>query len=700
MRQQLSYVLVTAARNEEELIEKTIRSVISQTVRPAKWIIVNDGSTDRTEEIVSRYAAEHPWLVLLRMPEHEGRSFASKVHCFNAGYEMIGDLSYDILGNLDADITFEPDYYEYLLEKFSADPKLGVAGTPFIEGSERYDYRYTIVENVSGACQLFRRGCFSEIGGYVPVKEGGIDWIAVTTARMKGWTTRTFLEKNCYHHRKIGTGNNGPLAAMFNYGKKNYLLGGHPVWQMARAVFQMKNKPYLIGGLLLISGYVWGFATRQKRPMSRELLRFYRREQVIRLKQIAHRALTPGKRAKAERIGDPIKTGWSMEDAKKTIIESAGKLEKWLEDHHYKGYDPADGLTSYLRPLTFGRLLLDRILEQVIWKSPFNLRPLLGVKPLDSLVGRGYIARAYLIMYGLTKEESYRQRGISCLNWLMENRAPDFSHYSWGKMFDFASRAGWQKKHEPITVWTSLTGMAFLDAYEMLGDTDYLAVADSVCQWILEVPRTVTESGSCINYLASQKGKCSIHNQSMLAAAMLTRTAKYTGNPEFQKVAREAIKYTCTRQLPDGSWYYGEDPTYHWIDNFHTGYNLDALKSYIEITGEREYEPVLELGFSFYKDHFFEKNGRPRYFHNRTFPIDSQCVSQSIDTLANFSDHDGDALDLSVRVAKWAIANMQDRSGYFYFMRYPYIVLKPPMIHWAQATTLKALAHLASKLEH
>jgi biofilm PGA synthesis N-glycosyltransferase PgaC len=286
----LSYVLVTAARNEEELIENTIRSVISQTVLPAKWVIVSDGSTDRTEEIVSRYAAAHPWMELLRMPENDARSFASKVHCFNAGHAMIGQVPYDIIGNLDADITFEPDYFEFLLGRFAADPRLGVAGTPFVEGTEHYDFRYASVEHVSGACQLFRRECFSEVGGYLPVKEGGIDWIAVTTARMRGWATRTFLEKSCFHHRKIGTGDSGHLAAIFKYGKKSYMLGGHPVWQISRALFQMKKKPYIIGGLLLISGYVWGFATRMKRPLSRELLLFYRREQMTRLKQILARA--------------------------------------------------------------------------------------------------------------------------------------------------------------------------------------------------------------------------------------------------------------------------------------------------------------------------------------------------------------------------------------------------------------------------
>lgn len=287
----LSYVLITPARNEEALIGKTIRSVISQTVLPRRWIIVSDGSTDRTEEIVSRYTTVHGWMELLKMPDHEGHSFAAKARCFNAAYERLESTPYDIIGNLDADISFEPDYFEFLLDRFAENPRLGVAGTPFVEGGTHYDFRYASLEHVSGACQLFRRECFEEIGGYIPVREGGIDWIAVTTARMRGWTTRTFLERTCYHHRKIGTGDSRQLAAIFKYGRKNYMLGGHPLWQALRALFQMKRKPYVIGGMLLISGYVWGFLTRTKRPLSQELLSFYRREQMARLKQIISRPI-------------------------------------------------------------------------------------------------------------------------------------------------------------------------------------------------------------------------------------------------------------------------------------------------------------------------------------------------------------------------------------------------------------------------
>ena len=283
----LHYVLITPARNEEAFIEQTIQSVISQTVLPKKWVIVSDGSTDRTDAIVQAYLPEYEWMELVRMPEHRDRNFAAKVSCFNAGYMCLKGVDYDIIGNLDADISFEKLYMAFLLSKFEANPRLGVAGTPFVErGIGTYDYKYTNVEHVSGACQLFRRACFEEIGGYIPIKGGGIDWVAVTSARWKGWQTRTFEEKNCLHHRPMGTGGASVLGARFKLGKEDYYLGGHPVWAFFRAVFQAKEKPYVVGGLWLYAGYLFGAFTRIKRPLAPGLITFHRGEQMTRLKNI------------------------------------------------------------------------------------------------------------------------------------------------------------------------------------------------------------------------------------------------------------------------------------------------------------------------------------------------------------------------------------------------------------------------------
>ncbi len=285
----LSYVLITPARNEESNIERVIKSVISQTALPAKWVIVSDGSTDGTDEIVKRYLKENPWIEFVRMPEHEDWHFAAKVHCFNAGYERVRELDYEVLGNLDADISFEEDYLEFLMDKFVEDQKLGVAGTPFVENGSHYDYRFTNIEHVSGACQLFRRKCFEEIGGYVPIRGGGIDWAAVTTARMKGWKTRTFTQKTCLHHRKMGTGSVSAIKTWSRQGRKDYFLGNHPLWEVFRTLYQMTKKPYIIGGSFLLVGYVKAGLKREARPISEELMEFIRREQMTRLRSAVTR---------------------------------------------------------------------------------------------------------------------------------------------------------------------------------------------------------------------------------------------------------------------------------------------------------------------------------------------------------------------------------------------------------------------------
>jgi poly-beta-1,6-N-acetyl-D-glucosamine synthase len=282
----LNYALVTPARNEEDNIERVIQSVLSQTVLPLRWVIVSDGSTDRTDSIVKKYLPENPWIELVRMPEHADRQFAAKVNCFNAGYAKVKEIEYDIIGNLDADISFDPDYFEFLLSKYESDQNLGVAGTPFVEDGKHYDYRFSNIEHVSGACQLFRRRCFEEIGGYVPIKGGGIDWVAVTTARMKGWKTRTYLEKTCLHHRKIGTGNTSPTMTGFRQGKKDYFLGNHPLWEIFRTLYQMTRKPYIVGGSLLFLGFALACIKRVEKPISKELLEFIRKEQVQRLKSV------------------------------------------------------------------------------------------------------------------------------------------------------------------------------------------------------------------------------------------------------------------------------------------------------------------------------------------------------------------------------------------------------------------------------
>jgi len=297
----LIFVIVTPARNEAAFIERTIQSVIAQTVRPLRWVIVSDGSTDGTDEIVARYAARHDWIELVRMPERKERNFAGKVHAFKAGYLRVQSLNYDVVGSLDGDISFDSEYFAFLLDKFVANPGLGVAGTPFSENGTSYDYRFTSTEHVSGACQLFRRACFEAIGGYTPMEVGGIDLVAVLSARMKGWQTRVFTQKFCVHHKITQTNERQRhrLRQTFKSGFHDYLMGGHPVWELFRSGYHMSRCPVFLGGGALLCGYLWAMITRAERPVSEEIVKFRGKEQMLRLRRILGGIVSAPKARKA-----------------------------------------------------------------------------------------------------------------------------------------------------------------------------------------------------------------------------------------------------------------------------------------------------------------------------------------------------------------------------------------------------------------
>ena len=238
----LRCVLIAPARNEEAFIAKTIQSM----VRP-------DGSPDsvghrerrlargRSPVAMKRFMTGSKWV---DMPERRDRSFAAKVHSFNAGYAKVKALDCEIIGNIDAENSFESDHLEFVLQRFAENPRLGVAGTVFEEEGYRSEAdSFEGQHHVPGQFQLFRRQCFEEIGGYVPHRAGGIDWIAVTTARMKGWRTRSFREKAFFHHRTLGTAERGRLRSLFSYGQEDYYLGGHPLWSCSGSAIGWRNGP-------------------------------------------------------------------------------------------------------------------------------------------------------------------------------------------------------------------------------------------------------------------------------------------------------------------------------------------------------------------------------------------------------------------------------------------------------------------------
>ncbi len=376
------------------------------------------------------------------------------------------------------------------------------------------------------------------------------------------------------------------------------------------------------------------------------------------------------------------------------VEKSLDRVEKWIECHDYKGYEPFDGLTSYLFPLTLKNRTASQVLQQTVRRFPVNIRPVLGIKPLDSTKGRGYAAWGYLKRFRLSSAPAFREKAFACLDWLDRNRSPLYAKHSWGNQFLYASRGGFIDKHVSTVVWTGLIGQVFLEAYELFRDPRHLEVIESVTDWIMALPREEAGDGLCLSYIMPYQS--SIHNSNMIGAAFLAGAAAVIHREACGQVARRAMAYSCARQLPDGAWYYGEDPKYHWIDVFHTGYNLDALRRYKEAGGDTSFSENLSRGYRFFKERFFAPSGRVKYYHNRSAPTDIQCASQAIDTLAHFAPDDPGALAAANRTADWYIRHMQAGDGHFHFRRYRAGLRNTAaMIHWGQATMHKALAHLA-----
>ena len=385
--------------------------------------------------------------------------------------------------------------------------------------------------------------------------------------------------------------------------------------------------------------------------------------------------------------------------AQSAIRASLRKLCAWLEANNYEGYDTFDGLNArFARPLTFENPLLRIVLQQGVRRFPINLRPILGVRKSRSTKGMGFLVRGFIRMHQATGEQEWAEKAESALEWLVANVSPGYAGACWGNHFDYQSRSVFQKKLSPSVVWTSHIGHAFLDAYEHFGKDKYLQVAVSSCEHILNDLGAYTEGeASCIHYFPTSTHQ--VHNANTLGASLLARTYQYARNEQYRDLAVKAMRYTAKYQQDDGSWYYGEASNLRWVDNFHTAYVLDCFKCYEDSTGDDQFNKNMSRGYEYWKNTFFLSDGTPRYYNHKTRPLDIQCSSQAIDTLAFFNNLDPGNLQLAVKVAEWTIKNMQDSCGYFYYRRYPAgIVNKTPTLHWGQATMLCALSGLLNAL--
>ena len=287
LKMENKYILITAARNEAEYIEATINSVIEQTIRPSQWIIVSDGSTDGTDEIIKKYSNKYDFIKFLRNENNSNRNFASKVFAINRAISTIKNINYDIIGILDADITFQPNYYQNVLTEFEKEPKLGIAGGEFFDIINGKKIRVIkSSSSVRGGIQLFRKECFDEIGEFTPLENGGEDIVMEVTARMNGWIVHSFDSLILFHHRHTGTEGFSIVKAKFRGGILAHTMGYSPLFQTVKSIHRFKERPYFISGILTYLGFIWAYLSSNKRKVSKEFINYLREEQSGRMKGI------------------------------------------------------------------------------------------------------------------------------------------------------------------------------------------------------------------------------------------------------------------------------------------------------------------------------------------------------------------------------------------------------------------------------
>jgi len=370
------------------------------------------------------------------------------------------------------------------------------------------------------------------------------------------------------------------------------------------------------------------------------------------------------------------------------------KLLNYCRTNDWAGYDPYDALNSELfKSLRLLDFRIPRlVLTQGLKRSPINLRPLVLVPKSQNPKALALFLTSFLKLskLGLLGDEDLAGMMVEKLVGL---RSPNTPYYCWGYSFPWQTRTIVVPRGAPNIVCTIFVANALLDAYDVSCDSRCLNMAISAAGYILGLFWTESDTVASFSYPLSSL-RSQIHNANFLGAAYLCRVYKYCGQKKFLEPALKAARFSASKQQEDGSWHYGEWPTQKWKDNFHTGYNLSALRSIGRYYETSEFESNVALGFKFYREHFFREDGAPRYFHDRTYPIDVHSVAQSIITLLEFRDLDEGNLQLAHSVFKWAKANLWDERGYFYYQKLPWGTIKIPYMRWGQAWMLLALSSL------
>ncbi|MDL1976240.1 MAG: hypothetical protein LWX55_16005 [Deltaproteobacteria bacterium] len=381
----------------------------------------------------------------------------------------------------------------------------------------------------------------------------------------------------------------------------------------------------------------------------------------------------------------------SLNMLKETII----KLLAYCRQNNWSGYDPYDALNSRVfAALPFLQNRICRLVfTQVMKRSPVNLRPLFLVPKEQNPKGLALFASALLKLSNLGLVDG--DAALPLLNRLIDLRSPEKPYYCWGYNFDWQTRTYLVPKYEPNIICTTFAGNALLDAYEKYGDNNYLQMVLSAGQFILKgLNITEHSDGICFSYTPLDRGQ--VHNANLLGAAFLARLYSITNEKQFFDYGLSGVRFSVSRQDDDGSWPYGEGHEQRWIDNFHTGYNLVALKKFSQYTGNGDFANNIHRGFQFFRQHFFTDDSLAKYYHDRIYPIDIHSIAQSIITMVELNELGKSNIDLSVSLFRWAIRHMQSKEGYFYYQKGKFIENRMSYMRWSQAWMLYALAILGS----
>jgi hypothetical protein len=398
--------------------------------------------------------------------------------------------------------------------------------------------------------------------------------------------------------------------------------------------------------------------------------------------------------------------------------QAATKLLRWCRGESWMGYDPYDGLNSPVARLWPMRNRLARTaLTQLVKRSPFNLRPLLGIRKAANPKGLALAARAALLLARRENEtlpadllddaapstprlsharDSLANDVRALLLKLLDMRSPDYEEACWGYHFDWQSRAFFAPRGTPNAVCTVFAAHAFLDWHELSGSRDALRIGESSCRFLLDrLNRTTAADALCFSYTPLDRSE--VHNVNLLAAELLARAYHLTGNDEYRAACEQAVRFTISRQRPDGSWPYGESAAQQWIDSFHTGFIIVSLKRIRDDLPTDEGAAALRAAYEFYESRFFLADGTPAYYHNSLFPVDVHSAAQAVVTFTEMIDLMPSAREQAGRAVEWAIRNLQDSAGFFYFQRQRFYTIRTPHIRWAQAWMLYALSLYLSR---